>query len=284
MEPINKKILVISGSPRKKGNTLNIVKIIKNRMMEIDYSIEFNYLYLKDKDLKWCIGCLNCLRWGGDFCPHKDDAREIKDKLYEADGLIFASPCYTHQVSAMFKNFMDRFMYLDHLPEFIGVPALIVSTAETDGPTAVTKYINNMFAIWWGCYTVAKVGIPYTAFNLNKKYQEKVLKRLNAISNNFCKALNDKTSKRPSLLQYLSFLWNKNETLLYWNVFPGRYKFWKQRGWIESNYYYDTKISILHRLVGMVSFGFLKIYARMMLGKKYQKRLNEQTGDIGSIH
>lgn len=273
---MRKRILVISGSPRKKGNTMNIVKIIENRMVAIDESIEFNYLYLKDQNLRWCTGCLNCLRWGGDFCPHKDDAPEIKNKIYEADGLIFASPCYSHQVSALFKNFMDRFMYLDHLPEFIGVPALIVSTAETDGPTSVTEYIYNMFVLWWGCYTVARFGIAYTAFDLNKKYQEKVLKRLSAASDNFCKALNTNTKASPPLLQYLSFLWNKNETILYWNVFPGRYKFWKQRGWIESNYYYDTKIGIFHRLIGVVAFGFLKIYARKMLGKNFQKRLNEQ--------
>lgn len=110
-----KKVLVISGSPRKRGNTMGIVKTLESLMKKEDQNVEFKYLHLIDKELKWCRGCwrLNCLNKGGTSCPLNDDSKEIKTELDSADGLIFATTCYGHLPSALFANFTTRFMYLD---------------------------------------------------------------------------------------------------------------------------------------------------------------------------
>jgi len=82
-----KKVLIISGSPRKRGNTMRIVKILENLMKKEDQNVEFKYLHLIDKELKWCRGCwrLNCLNKGGTSCPLNDDSKEIK-----ADSLLWS--------------------------------------------------------------------------------------------------------------------------------------------------------------------------------------------------
>ncbi len=82
---------------------MGIVRTLEDLIKEKDENVEFKYLYLINKQLKWCRGCLNCLKKGGNFCPLKDDSAAIKEEIDSADGLIFASPCYAHQVSAIFK-------------------------------------------------------------------------------------------------------------------------------------------------------------------------------------
>ncbi len=272
-----KKIVVISGSPRKNGNTMSIVKIIEKIIKTLDERIEFKYLHLIDMDLKWCRGCwrIYCLKKGGTSCPLKDDSLAIKKELDSADALIFASPCYGHLPSALFANFTNRFMYLDHLPEYIGTPALIVATTETDGATRVTNYINTMFALPWGCDVTGKLAVNHTFFKTNEKYHEKIMKRINIVSNHFYKTIVDQKTKPPSLMQYLCFLYNRDEAILYKDILTGRYQFWENRKWFKSVYYYDTKIYLHHRVIGYLVLLAMNTYARRGIGKNYKKRLTD---------
>lgn len=110
------KILVIMGSPRK-GNTYRATKKIEKSMQSMG-SVEFEYLMLKDTDLSQCRGCFVCFTKGEDHCPCKDDAPVIEQKMHSADGVIFATPVYGMNVSALMKLFIDRFSYIFHRPRF----------------------------------------------------------------------------------------------------------------------------------------------------------------------
>jgi len=57
------KILAIIGSPRKKGNSYKATKEVEERMKQLG-KVEFEYLFLKDADLKMCSGCFNCVSKG----------------------------------------------------------------------------------------------------------------------------------------------------------------------------------------------------------------------------
>jgi multimeric flavodoxin WrbA len=249
-----KKIVVISGSPRKKGYTMSIVKIIEDMMKKVDESIEFKYVYLRDKDLKFCLGCMNCLKVGGNACPRKDDASMILEEMHSADGLIFASPGYSHQVSGLYKNFMDRFMYLDHLPEFVGVPALVVSTVGGDGAGVIPKYMANMGITWWGCEIVGQMGIPFLYFEMSNKYHKKMMKKIETTAVDFYNELNNNIEGCP-----------------------GRYKFWKSRGWIEADYYYDTKVKLIYKIICSLIINYFVMMLKMDLGKDYKEKIAEWT-------
>lgn len=271
-----KKVLVISGSPRKNGNTMSIVKEIEEKIGDMDESLEFTYLHLIDKELRWCRGCLRCMEKGGSFCPlQKDDGPSIKDEIDRSDGLILATPGYAHQVSGLFKNFMDRFMYLDHLPEHIGYPALVIATDETDGALSVAKYINFYHARICGYNVAGILGIHYTFYQTNQRYRKRMMKRIDAISRRFYLELTSDVYRRPSLMQYLCFLYNRDETKLYEKVFPGRYGFWEERGWLGSNYYYNTQILLHHRAIGFLVSRLLNLYAKGNIGRCYRSRLIE---------
>lgn len=272
---VKKKILIVSGSPRKKGNTIHIVNILLEKMQQKDGNFVFDHLYLKDKNLKFCLGCLNCLKRGGEACPLNDDKAEILAEMHTADGLIFACPGYSHQVTAMFKNFLDRFMYLDHIPEFIGIPTVIISTVDYDGAKVVPKYLANMGFLWWGCNIVGKLGVAHALFTLNSGYRDKIEKQLEKISGDFAKGLYEKDPKRPSFTQYISFLYNKFETEFAAEVFPARYQHWRENGWLDKHYYYDTKIPYSHALLAKIALGMAKRQVKKDLGKNYKEQITQ---------
>ena len=93
------KILVIMASPRK-GNTYQAAKKIEESMRLMG-NVEFEYLMLKDAGLSQCSGCFVCFVKGEDHCPHKDSAPAIEQKMHAADGVIFATPVYGMNVSAL---------------------------------------------------------------------------------------------------------------------------------------------------------------------------------------
>lgn len=271
-----KKILVVSGSPRKKGNTMSMVKIIEDEIKGIDNEITFEYIHLIDKKLDYCIGCSICLRKGGHLCPlDKDDKPEILKKMHEADGIIFASPGYAAMVSGMFKNFIDRFMYLDHIPEFVGKPTLIVSTSGGDGVMGAPKFMANNSFYWWGCDIVDIIGIGHAFYTVHEKTRTKVTNRLKDSAQKLVNSINAKSLPSPRFRQYMYFMFNKTELQISSTVMPYRTKVWNDNGWMDMDYYYNTRINPLFKIVGFMLFGAMKKVYKRLLGENADKALAE---------
>lgn len=98
---INPKILFISGSPRK-GNTEHVL----GKIYEAVDTDSKELILLKDKDIKFCKGCLTC--YTRPNCTIKDDMDIILPKVLDADVLVLGTPNYYENVSGLMKNFMDR--------------------------------------------------------------------------------------------------------------------------------------------------------------------------------
>lgn len=270
-----KKILVISGSARKNGNTMSMVKIVEEEMKQINQEVEFEYLYLIDQELKYCIGCSICLRKGGHMCPLKDDKDAILEKMHEADGIIFASPGYAAMVSGMFKNFIDRFMYLDHIPEFVGKPVLIVSTSGGDGVMGAPKFMANNSFVWWGCNIVDIIGIGHAFYTINEKSRNKYNKRLQKAALALNHEIIHRPVRKPTFRQYMYFMFNRTELEISPDVMPYRTKVWEEHGWMGASYYYKTKVNLLYRGLGFIGFGLMKVIYRRLLGKEASMALAE---------
>lgn len=267
------KILVVSGSPRKKGNTMSMVKIIENEMNEIDNSIKYEYVHLIDKDLRFCIGCSKCLREGGHNCPLKDDAQGLLKSMHKADGIIFASPGYAAMVSGLMKNFIDRFMYLDHIPELIAKPTLIISTSGGDGVMGAPRYMARMSFYWWACNITDIIGIGHAFYIINPKVQKKTDVKLKKAAGKFYDVVRLQPKPRPKFIQYMYFLFNKTELEISSTVQPYRTEVWRQKNWMNMDYYYETNIHVLHKLVGSLASGIMKLVFRVLLGKDGDRKL-----------
>jgi len=104
MEP--KKILVLLGSPRKKGNSTTLANQIVAGAESAGATAE--KIFLHGKEISPCQACYACQRPDSKGCAIDDEMQPIYGKLIEADGWVIASPVYWFSMSAQTKLFLDR--------------------------------------------------------------------------------------------------------------------------------------------------------------------------------
>ena len=141
------KIVVLMGSPRK-GNTFRACEEFREHLQKI-CNAEFEYIWLKDARIEPCKGCFVCFPRGEDKCPNRgDDVQVIEQKMLDADGVIFASPVYSWNVSGQMKTFIDRISYTGHRPRFFGKKAFFLVTTGIMGAKDVLKYMRTIAWAW----------------------------------------------------------------------------------------------------------------------------------------
>ena len=100
-----KKVLIISSSPRKGGNSDLLCDEFMKGALEAGNEVE--KIVLKDKTVHPCTGCSVCSMYGKP-CPQKDDAAEIVEKMIAADVIVMATPVYFYTMSGQMKIMIDR--------------------------------------------------------------------------------------------------------------------------------------------------------------------------------
>ena len=88
------KYCILMGSPRKSGNTAQLVKpFIEEIILQ---NIECELIWLYDKHIEPCIACRQCQKdWTIFGCSRFDDMQGIFDKVYASDVLVLATPIYS---------------------------------------------------------------------------------------------------------------------------------------------------------------------------------------------
>lgn len=238
------QILCIMGSPRK-GDSYKVCKIVEEKMKSIG-NVNFEYLFLKDCDISYCRGCCACMAKGEDYCPLKDDTRLIKSKIQKADGVIFCSPVYVHHVTALMKNFIDRFAYIFHRPCFFDKSALVISTTGGSGLDEVLKYLE-MTGRGWGFYVAGKIGVISPLFQRHPEYRDKIINTIEKSSKRFFEATENKRRPSPDLYGLMFFNAMKLKIKRVEKYYPRDFQYWKERGWLNKDYFLDIDINIFKK-------------------------------------
>lgn len=102
---MKKRVLVISASPRKGGNSDLLCDQFMLGAKDAGHLAE--NIHVQDRNIKFCLGCMNCQKNGGK-CVQKDDMAEILPKMVEADVLVMATPIYFYSMNAQLKVLIDR--------------------------------------------------------------------------------------------------------------------------------------------------------------------------------
>ena len=99
-------ILILSGSPRKGGNTELLVEaFVKGASQKHHVEV----VSVHDYKVNPCMGCNACFKNKNNACIQKDDMPLIYEKMAVADMLVIASPVYFYGLSAQLKAVIDRF-------------------------------------------------------------------------------------------------------------------------------------------------------------------------------
>lgn len=100
-----KNILILSGSPRKGGNSDLLCDQFMAGAEEAGHKVE--KIWVHGQKIAPCLGCGHCQSHAGQ-CVQQDGMAEILQKMVQADALVLASPVYFYSVNAQIKALMDR--------------------------------------------------------------------------------------------------------------------------------------------------------------------------------
>jgi multimeric flavodoxin WrbA len=143
-----KKILVLSGSPVKKGNTATLVGWFAGAARDKGCDVEVvETAFLKHK-ATGCISCRRCQKSKKFECVIKDDATPVLARMAEVEAIVMATPLYFYGPSAQLKLVFDRMFSLykwDNKTDSVQTPlkgktfALLGSAYEDIGLGALEK-------------------------------------------------------------------------------------------------------------------------------------------------
>lgn len=101
---MSKKVLILSSSPRKGGNSDTLCGRFMEGAKESGHIVE--KVFLKDKKINYCTSCGYC--FDTQKCSQKDDMADILDKMIDADVIVLATPVYFYSMCAQMKTLIDR--------------------------------------------------------------------------------------------------------------------------------------------------------------------------------
>ena len=101
---MSKKVLILSGSPRKNGNSDLLCDEFMKGAVAAGHQVE--KIRVAEKQIGFCRACYACKDTG--ICAIKDDMAEVLQKMIDADVLVLASPVYFYSIDAQLKAVIDR--------------------------------------------------------------------------------------------------------------------------------------------------------------------------------
>lgn len=108
---MSKKIIILNGSPRMKGNTVGLIDAFVQGAERAGHSVKtFN---LQKMNIHPCLGCMGGGKNPDSPCTQKDDMDHIYPVYEEADIVVFASPMYYWSITAQLKAALDRLFAVD---------------------------------------------------------------------------------------------------------------------------------------------------------------------------
>lgn len=106
---MSKKIVVITGSPRKNGNSFAMTDAFIKAAEEKGHTITRFDAALKK--VGGCHACETCFSTGK-ACTFDDDFNTIAPAILEADAIVFTMPVYWYSIPAQIKGIIDRIFSL----------------------------------------------------------------------------------------------------------------------------------------------------------------------------
>mgnify|MGYP003218344435 CR=1 FL=1 len=133
---MKKKVLIISTSLRGGSNSEILAKECEKGAKATGHDVQF--LSLKEKEIKYCIGCLSCQRSG---------------IVRKAEVIVFATPIYYYEMSGQMKTLLDRLNPL-YASDYAFREIYLIATAAENEDSAFDKAYSGLQG-WVDCFEKA---------------------------------------------------------------------------------------------------------------------------------
>jgi multimeric flavodoxin WrbA len=242
-----KHVTAFIGSGRKKGVTHAATRQLLDNLQSYG-DVQSEIVFLSECNLGLCRGCKVCFDPGEEYCPLKGDRDVLIEKIMHSDGVVFASPNYSFNVSAVMKAFLDRLGFVFHRPRFHGKAFTGVVVQGIYGGGKIEKYLE--FAGGGLGFNVVK-GSCITALEpMSDKDRRKMDKALGRQSRRFHEQLLRPAYPAPSIVQLMAFRMGRTAIKQMLGDSARDYVYYRDRDWFESEYYYTTSLGPLKKAVG----------------------------------
>ena len=203
-----------------------------------------------------------CFEKGEEFCPLKDDRDVLMDKIMASDGVVFASPNYSFQVSGIMKTFLDRFGFACHRPRYFGKAFTSIVTQGIVGGDKIVEYLDFV-GDCLGFNTVK--GTCVTALDpRTEKDQQKIDRALAEQSKRFHAGLAKPAYPVPTLFKLMMFRMGRTTIRQMLDDRSRDYRYYAEKGWLDSDYYYPTRLGALKKAAGHLFDSMAPTVRRMM--------------------
>ena len=254
-----KKITAFIGTQSKRATYRAVQEFEKNlRGYE---EVDFEYVFLGDHHLEFCRSCLNCMSKGEELCPLKDDRDMLLAKIEASDGIVFATPNYAFQVSALMKNFLDRFAYFYHRPKFFDKTCTAIVTQGIFGGNKIRKYLETMGRNFG--FQVTQGSCLTTLNPMTDAQKKRLTSEMEAAAKRFHAGLTRPFPPSPSLSRLMIFRMHRTAIK---GVDQGLkdYQHFKDMGWFESDYYHETTLGPFKKTAGRLGDLLGRVMAKLM--------------------
>lgn len=148
---MKKRVLILSASPRRGGNSETLADAFAKGAREAGHEVHKVCLY--DKQIGFCKGCLGCQRTLQ--CVQRDDMDGILEQMQCADAIVFATPIYFYEMSGQMKTLLDRTNPLFPAEYAFREVYLLAAAADGDG-RAMDGAVKGLEG-WIACFDKARL-------------------------------------------------------------------------------------------------------------------------------
>lgn len=132
------------------GATEELVKYVCEKSGE-----PYELITLDDKVIRGCLGCCKCA--GTNVCVIQDDWAEIRDKMFEADAIVFGAPNYYGTINSLGHAFLERTFSLRHREQFpLSGKLNVIIAVGSEQSSPCDEYIQSIFR---SNYMASPIGI-----------------------------------------------------------------------------------------------------------------------------
>lgn len=156
-----KNVLIISSSLRKGSNSEALADEFARGAADAGNRVEL--ISLRDKDIRFCRGCLACQKTHK--CVIADDAPAIVTKMHDADVIAFASPIYYYEMSGQLKTLLDRANPL-YPSDYRFRDIYMLTSAAEDEPATPERAVSGLTG-WIDCFEKARLAGTVFAGGVN---------------------------------------------------------------------------------------------------------------------
>lgn len=254
------KVTAFVGSARRRHTYHAVQRFLDN--LRSYGGIETEIVFLSDYHLDICRGCKLCTDKGEELCPLKDDRDALLEKFFGSDGVVFATPNYSFNVSGQMKVFLDRLAFAFHRPRCYGKAFTGIVVEAIYRGREIRKYFD--FIGRGFLFNVVKGSVVTSLEPMTEKIRKRNEQTIDRQSRRFHKVLTKKELPVPSLFELFIFRWGRANIRGMLDGAFRDYVYYEKAGWFESDYYYPTRLGPIKKTVG----GLVDAWAGRKAGKK----------------